>query len=111
MSTSPKLRAEVYPILPDCGVGDIACYGAPPPAEDGHPWRRACKCCALIGPGDILPGGSELTKSDLLNCPADRVFYCIHKEDNGESRICATWAARRKKMGLAPAVKTGEIEA
>lgn len=104
------LRPEVYPPLHDI-ENDIV-----NPAEDGHPWRKACGEC-LFRTND--PQGVGLGYADSIrhnNLHSEGLFYCVHRLDGDRNRVCASyaacregdernrnrWADRLDRMGLLP---------
>lgn len=89
------LRAEVYPPHPDI-------YGEEDgldPHPDGRPWAKACKMCYFRAhdPQDV---GDRARQTVLATEPEDAgVFYCIHRADGENIRICACYAAHRAGQG------------
>jgi hypothetical protein len=65
------------------------------PAKDGRPWRKACADCAFRSHD---PQGFGRGYQDMIRYSdpqRDGLFYCTHRTDAGEHRICACYAACR----------------
>lgn len=84
------LAAEGYPALMDFEMDTVV------PAVNGRPWRKACKDCLLRRHDPQGVGSSYQDMVRYARPQADGVFYCTHRTDNGEHRICACWAACRR---------------
>ncbi|KMO32508.1 hypothetical protein VQ02_23460 [Methylobacterium variabile] len=83
------LRPESYPLLMDYEMDAVI------PAKDGRPWRKACPDC-LFRTCDPQNVGQGYQRSIRLSDPArDGLFYCTHRTDAGEHRVCACYAACR----------------
>jgi len=97
------LRPEQYPMLCDYEHDHVGRDIAP----DGRPWRKACSDCAFRtnDPQGLGAGYQDA----VANCDTDFVFYCVHREDDGLTRICACWAALRVSRA-APKIEARRAE-
>lgn len=82
-------RPETYPALPDFEMEPVT------PAADGRPWRKACSGCLprTDDPQGVGEGYQHMVR--YSNPEHHGLFYCTHRTDNGEPRVCACFAACR----------------
>jgi hypothetical protein len=80
------LRAKQNELLPD---SDSAANVNPHP--DGRAWRKACGECAFRVSDPQHLGDRYQTK--IREFDGESVFYCVHRQDGENNRICACYAA------------------
>ena len=89
----PDLAAEVLPLWDD-HEGAVRC-----PAEDGRPWKKACGTCAFRR---VKKGEDAKDYCRPWTIPEETHFYCVHRDDKGEYRVCASFAALQRGPNPVP---------
>lgn len=58
---------------------------------DGLAWRKACDICAhrTSDPQDL----GDLYQRQIREYDGTAAFYCLHREDECMTRVCASYAA------------------
>lgn len=80
--------------LHDLDGAEVDCH------HDGLAWRKACDVCAhrIHDPQQIGAAYQER----MRQYDGTAVFYCLHRDDEGMSRVCACYAAIHRLPRLAP---------
>jgi len=88
---STALREKQNPLLRDFEEENLKYGGVVDPHPDGRAWRKACEECAgrKSDPQDL----GDKYQADCMKGRPDSHFYCIHRDDGGQHRICACYAA------------------
>lgn len=95
-TTAALTREITFPILPDMDTGTLQEPTNPHP--DGRPWLKACKECALRQ-SDPQMLGDNYQRWIAAGIP-DRLFYCVHRDDNGMHRVCACYATLHPEQAI-----------
>jgi len=92
-----RTRNLVFPPLPDMDL-ESASDQLMAPAADGRPWLKACGECALrtSDPQQLGESYQQWIAKGVAGC----VFYCIHRHDQGETRVCASYAALHPEQAI-----------
>lgn len=77
------------------------------PHPDGRAWLKACGVCAHRTHDPQRIG--EAYQQRMMRFEGSSVFYCMHREGGGFTRICACYAATHGLPQLArPSPRGGE---
>lgn len=94
------LHPAVYPLLPDYDGTTVS------PAPDGHPWRKACPECLFRTSNPQDAPSAYLDR--FWESQGETVFYCIHRTDGEQHRVCACFAAHNAGAALSQPTPTTE---
>lgn len=74
---------------------------------DGLAWHKACDVCAHRTHDPQMIG--DAYQERMRKYDGTAVFYCLHRDDEGMARICASYAAINRLPRLSRSPQVGAV--